>query len=980
MDLHIDKKPRLECSPVEEEYPDSLLEDEALLQDVQADIALEIGLRERLLTTAEGRIEWATLLCKALESEDSVKSGETPTMDFKAIALQALSAVEAPIDILISRDVPAPPIQQPAQRKKPTLRKKTVKFAYIYLNKNAAPSILRCPLCFRTDFTALQELLDHAREMHSLGWTTHEECIRHCTCSQETVGEEFMDLELGAEVSVDVRSMAPVPRPLGLHVQVPVGRARGIMVWDPDAEVDIDSVGETPKRGWRMPFNPRNIFQPTDASALPAPAAASSTRFNPPTRVTIADRSLWLPPATRTGSDTHKWMISVDAPPSARHITTILECLSVEGPAGRVSTTAPPFAVIGTASEPFIARISLQMANQENGTPQRILLEHWVELDRMESKSVAFGEEHTVDVSLDRTTVFLPQRSGYIPTYSRALWDMELDPDRRTPLELASTLPTTDHSPVSPINSKNRMRNPLPRIKMLGTWENALRTLLERFPLTLQDAKGGKPPVPPLPYRLVATVKTFSNLVMGRRKAIEWGRAAAMCSAYTESLNAGLTEDITALTTADVYAWLHTNGHFPISAAAAKQEQQTTSDFCPVCGLSWRIHAAIFDPGMHTMVSFGGNHDCQIITSEWRVAKKPMVDVQRILARKSGPTSPATDKSPVDAQPPTPSVALARNANWDSRRALMASAASPALVAAIRAQITRLGLRTFPAPPSTTDTTNNLPRFPVPTSLPTPSDVQEDLAPFAMLALITKPFIRALIHTALAVSLQDNLLARQKTQVDARLRAGRYPALANLFTGESGKRMLMPSHLLRGIVGRSWDWNDQLGMAVMGVVARSGVQLEGSAVVTPGVGMGMGVGAAGAAARQAPAPAPVRPQQQQQHQHTQFVITRPGPGGAVPVMSTAPKPAPQGQPATMSYFHVGQAQSQQQTMTVRMAANAASAYTGRVPGIKAVGQQPQPATPNSNPIVFAPVDSTLTLSEQGRAATKKGTTKTKAKE
>lgn len=37
------------------------------------------------------------------------------------------------------------------------------------------------------------------------------------------------------------------------------------------------------------------------------------------------------------------------------------------------------------------------------------------------------------------------------------------------------------------------------------------------------DCKGGRPPQPPLPYKLVATPAQFKALVCGRRKAIEVG-------------------------------------------------------------------------------------------------------------------------------------------------------------------------------------------------------------------------------------------------------------------------------------------------------------------------------------------------------------------------------------------------------------------------------------------------------------------------
>ncbi|KAJ7023122.1 hypothetical protein C8F04DRAFT_1399583 [Mycena alexandri] len=45
----------------------------------------------------------------------------------------------------------------------------------------------------------------------------------------------------------------------------------------------------------------------------------------------------------------------------------------------------------------------------------------------------------------------------------------------------------------------------------------------------------------------------------GKTKAVEWGSAIAMHNAV---LN-GLTEDITILSAADIFSWLHDKGGFP---------------------------------------------------------------------------------------------------------------------------------------------------------------------------------------------------------------------------------------------------------------------------------------------------------------------------------------------------------------------------------------------------------------------------------
>lgn len=60
-------------------------------------------------------------------------------------------------------------------------------------------------------------------------------------------------------------------------------------------------------------------------------------------------------------------------------------------PTGPLVTTAPPFAVIGTADTPFLARLELAFSSPSiGGERQKVMLEHWVEVRRMTlSSSVA---------------------------------------------------------------------------------------------------------------------------------------------------------------------------------------------------------------------------------------------------------------------------------------------------------------------------------------------------------------------------------------------------------------------------------------------------------------------------------------------------------------------------------------------------------------------------------------------------------------
>ncbi|KAK7064333.1 hypothetical protein R3P38DRAFT_2823836 [Favolaschia claudopus] len=890
---HVDLNPKLE-SDYEESDPecsssDSDVDwdaDDEYRKDIVADITLEIGLQERLLQTIESRIQWALRLQESLnnDSNDNVQAS-----DFKTAALDALSAIDAPMQVIFEREELAPvaDTRRPAfakrLRKKPAVRndlaKKNGKFLYIHLEGNTDPSILRCPICLRTDFMALQGLFNHARVTHALGWTSHDECVRHCACKLEEVQGgpvDFSDLEGGVEVGAatggvmaglwtlfeqavvedDDPDFESLNRTLGIHADTPALAGflrkapvrRGIVVWDPDAVVDIDGLEETPntRPRWRMPFSHRSMYRdepllipntthcppsspqtspPPTLPVIPPPRVSTtnllpnpSSRFHMATRIIVTDRSLWLSPEQRLGHDTHKWMISVDAPSYAYHITTILLSLKVLSPTEPLTTTAPPFAVIGTAHAPFLARIELAFSSTTvNGQPQKVVLEHWVELDRMKSTSVAHGEEQIVDIELDRGTLFLPLRSGYLSPSARVLWDMGLDKERHTPVENTSEVSVPDSGPASAKDGR-KTRNAIPKVKILGSWQDVLKKLVERFPLTLLDIKGGKRPVPALPYKLVENPAQFSALVMGRKKAVEWGRAMAMRDAYADAVLNGLTEDKTELCTADVFSWLHTHGYFPKGKTTIKKEQaqQTLkTGLCRICGLSYRIHTIVSEPGAFKgdPRSFGTIEDGFVCYIGRLLPRRP-----RVGSTEGPPSLIVPLNPPVSAQLYTRRPGH-RDGDWSSRAASLLAVSDPSLVNAVRRVVSVLKLKSFtdPPPPSS----SALPLFPINPAL-SPAEIQVDVAPYAMLAVLAKCFLRAVVTSGLDMASRDR--HRALVQPDGRPR--RQTALADLYNDRE-RRMLTPSHICRGVATRGWDWNDELGGAMMGTLARSGVPLRG---------------------------------------------------------------------------------------------------------------------------------------------------------
>ncbi|KAJ7168069.1 hypothetical protein C8R43DRAFT_135738 [Mycena crocata] len=896
--MQIDRKQKFDSDSDSETEPDWDPEYD-YKKDIAAEIALEIGLRERLLETVESRIAWALLLQETLMNDAPSDAPQVLDFKDVALDALAAADVPAEIIFARDEPTPPQDTRRPSiakkSRKKPTARpqlaKKSAKFMYIKLEGSTAPSILRCPACLRADFSSLQGLFNHARGTHSLAWTSHDECVRQCACALEELqggAVEFADLDAGVEVGVGSGGVLPglrslfqqavggddeeldldgetaLSRTLGYHVDTPalasfLGREpirRGVTVWDPDALVDIDGFEDEKleaKPRWRMPFSHRNIFKdvplpssPVSLEVVPFEStprsngkhiglSTASSRFHIVTRIAVVDRSLWIPPDQRLGRDTHKWMISVDAPSYTYHITSVLKSLTVTSSRVSLSTSAPPFAVIGTADAPFLAHLELAFSSTSvGGMRQKIVLEHWVELDRMQGPNVVYGEEQIVDVELDRATLLFPAQRGYLPISTRALWDMDLAKERRTPVVVATALAPTEVPAPGSLKDERKTRNTLPKMKILGTWQNILKKLVERFPLTLQDVKGGKPPSPALPYKLVANTAQFSALVMGRKKAIEWGRAMALRDAYNEAVLGGLTEDVTTLSTADIFAWLHDNNYFPRGVATLKKEQDLETlktGFCRVCGLAYRLHAVVSDPPQGSVKSeprpslalsgvVGDAFVCHITPMDWQMKRMPMIDVSRLLPRRRQGVSPLTSvpfPAPASAQTNGYPESSARNRAWGSRAPALLALSDPRLISSVHRLTSALKLPSFDPPPPPT---SGLPHYPISATL-SAGEIQADVAPYALLALLTKQFVRALVRTGLDTAARDR--HRAMAQVDGRVR--RLPNVAELF-GDRERRMLTPSHILRGVLSRGWEWNDDLGMAMLGCLSRSGVPLH----------------------------------------------------------------------------------------------------------------------------------------------------------
>ncbi|PFH53199.1 hypothetical protein AMATHDRAFT_138224, partial [Amanita thiersii Skay4041] len=193
---------------------------------------------------------------------------------------------------------------------------------------------------------------------------------------------------------------------------------------------------------------------------------------------------------------------------------------------------------------------------------QNVTVEHWVEvllqiqvsitslnltkLDPLKSPSPTLGEEQILDIELDKRTIIKQPEQEYTSISSKVLWDLSPQATNETENQVK------DH------NSR--------RLQRKLEYASRLSQLVNNFPLTLKETKNIRSSqYTNLPYTLASTEAEYRMLIIGRRKAIEWGRANALRRAFNEISKLGDREHVARprLSTADVYIWLTENGYFP---------------------------------------------------------------------------------------------------------------------------------------------------------------------------------------------------------------------------------------------------------------------------------------------------------------------------------------------------------------------------------------------------------------------------------
>ncbi|KAI6095965.1 hypothetical protein EV401DRAFT_2045330 [Pisolithus croceorrhizus] len=821
------------------------------------EVDLEVALRERLLSTIEGRIQWATLLLNSLKSHEETEAPlpATEVDEFQEAALDALEALEVPSSIIFETAAPeepetsprsfsplvsAPSLPPPLQRASKTRASRVPKLSqpkkllYIRLSSDDTEAnqlaILACPTCSRTQFTTLQGLLNHARLAHGIEWASHDACITACAVpvapdddAYKTYQQEGLEVPWGGNVvglrrlferavGVEGQLVSPpdaeftpqdaattpstlLSRTLGLHADSPslapfLGRAprrRCIHVHNEEQDVDIISIDEHPSQQATMPSVTRPELDRTieleDKCNKPRPRLQTlpdflpntlASRFHITARVRVEDRSLYLTKDRQTKLDSphqYRWMIAVTAPSYALPLASYLTRVTVFPPA--VVSPVPltvdkqPFAVIGTANGPFLAKVFLEWIGGG-----RLEIEHWVDLDPSKSATSVLGSDEMIDVEVDRNVTLLSVSNGAPPPLPSL--DRQLGPIR-----LLHTLACLEAKPALGPNE-------FPH-------ERILRSLLSRVPMTAKDVKPRSNIR--VPYKLVPSPGHLLALMPGKRKAIEWARARTLHSLYAECAATTSSSSHIPLTVGDVYAWLEDTALFPRPTSLAmplievkkkaKEKEGTPvvgESPCPVCGIKKRLHPgyeAKLEEGTHEWTCLvvprrDQEHFGKFFLIDSSVAFAPRGELERVLY---GPRSPASSEDVMQGSNVAPYMFPAFRC---SPRDLI-TLSPPELILAVQKSVGEICLSHFPCEYSSSG------------FLASKEVVEQHLAPSALLAAVLKPFISALIRPALDVAKRD-LLVVTSTNASATTRKGSRPART-----KKVPFVLTPSHILRGL-------------------------------------------------------------------------------------------------------------------------------------------------------------------------------------
>ena len=237
-------------------------------------------------------------------------------------------------------------------------------------------------------------------------------------------------------------------------------------------------------------------------------------------------------------------------------------------------------------------------------------------------------------------------------------------------------------------------------------------------------------------------------------------------------------EDVISLSVGDVYSWLSENGHF--SMLEDRNEHQTKNDgnhslqlkdrlerWCRICGLDVAEHlwgsvckegSTVQDVNTSNLIDLSrpiSANRCHIVPIELQTTSLPVFDIRRVI---SGQTERIAVRSPTGLYPAKALVAIG----------------DPLLAVSISRIVNALGLKHFVPLEMTCDEMGRLGK----------TDIERKLAPFSLLAVTARLFIRLLVERGLEVVTRDK-----------KKRAGFFSKYEN----ERTTSMLTPTHILRGV-------------------------------------------------------------------------------------------------------------------------------------------------------------------------------------
>ena len=241
-------------------------------------------------------------------------------------------------------------------------------------------------------------------------------------------------------------------------------------------------------------------------------------------------------------------------------------------------------------------------------------------------------------------------------------------------------------------------------------------------------------------------------------------------------------EAVISLSVGDVYSWLSENGHFPVMLEDRNEHRETENDgklqlkdralerWCRICGLDVVAHLwvickeenAVQDMNISNPVDLSRPRSvnrCHIVPIELQTTSLPVFDIRRVI---SGQFERMAVHSPTRLYPARALVAIG----------------DPLLTVSISRIVNGLGLKHFVRLEMTCDEMGRHGK----------TDIEKNLAPFSLLAVIARLFIRLLVERGLVVVTKD------KTNG-----AGFFSKYEKKRDGRRTTSMLTPMHILRGV-------------------------------------------------------------------------------------------------------------------------------------------------------------------------------------